>query len=39
MKGFQEFMLYPDRLDAILASIERARVRVYGALSGPSIPR
>ena len=36
MKGFQEFMLYPDRLDAILASIERARLRIYGALPAPS---
>lgn len=32
MKGFQEFMLYPDRLDTILESIERARARIYGAL-------
>lgn len=30
MKGFQEFMLYPERLDTILASIEAARKRVYG---------
>jgi multiple sugar transport system substrate-binding protein len=29
MKGFQEFMLYPERLDAILANIERARVRIF----------
>jgi multiple sugar transport system substrate-binding protein len=29
MKGFQEFMLNPERLDAILATIERARVRIY----------
>jgi multiple sugar transport system substrate-binding protein len=29
MKGFQEFMLRPDRLDAILANIERARQRIY----------
>jgi multiple sugar transport system substrate-binding protein len=36
MKGFQEFMLYPDRLDAILAAIERARARIYGALSAPA---
>jgi multiple sugar transport system substrate-binding protein len=28
MKGFQEFLLRPERLDAILASIERARVRI-----------
>lgn len=31
MKGFQEFMLYPDRLESILGNIERARVRIYGA--------
>ena len=36
MKGFQEFMLYPDRLDAILANIERARLRIYGPLPAPS---
>ncbi|HYR01402.1 MAG TPA: ABC transporter substrate-binding protein [Casimicrobiaceae bacterium] len=30
MKGFQEFMLNPDRLDSILESIERARARIYG---------
>jgi len=36
MKGFQEFMLYPDRLDAILANIERARLRIYGAPPAPS---
>jgi len=36
MKGFQEFMLYPDRLDAILANIERARLRIYGAPPVPS---
>ncbi|HEX2116582.1 MAG TPA: ABC transporter substrate-binding protein, partial [Alphaproteobacteria bacterium] len=29
MKGFQEFMLNPERLDAILATIERARLRIY----------
>lgn len=29
MKGFQEFMVAPDRLDAILATIERARMRIY----------
>ncbi len=34
MKGFQEFMLYPQRLDAILETIERARVRIYGPLPG-----
>ena len=39
MKGFQDIMLYPDRLDAILATIERARIRIYGALSGPSVPK
>ncbi len=32
MKGFQEFMLHPQRLDAILATIERARERIYGPL-------
>jgi multiple sugar transport system substrate-binding protein len=34
MKGFQEFMLAPDRLDAILATIERARARIYGTRPG-----
>jgi multiple sugar transport system substrate-binding protein len=34
MKGFQEFMLRPDRLEAILATIERARARIYG--TGPA---
>lgn len=29
MKGFQEFMLYPARLDAILETIEQARRRIY----------
>ena len=29
MKGFQEFMLYPDRLDAILDTIEQARRRIF----------
>ena len=32
MKGFQEFMLKPHRLPAILATIERARERIYGPL-------
>ncbi len=31
MKGFQEFMLNPDRLDSILETIERARARIYGS--------
>ena len=31
MKGFQEFMLYPERVDNILATIERARQRIYGS--------
>jgi multiple sugar transport system substrate-binding protein len=31
MKGFQEFMIDPDRLDAVLESIERARKRIYKA--------
>jgi multiple sugar transport system substrate-binding protein len=29
MRGFQEFMLHPERLEAILASIEAARKRIY----------
>ena len=29
MKGFQEFMAKPDRLDKVLATIERARKRIY----------
>jgi multiple sugar transport system substrate-binding protein len=36
MKGFQEFMLYPDRIDAILETIERARERIYGAVAAPA---
>jgi multiple sugar transport system substrate-binding protein len=31
MKGFQEFMVRPDRLDQILTDIERARQRIYGS--------
>ena len=31
MKGFQEFMVRPDRLDEILEEIERARQRIYGS--------
>jgi multiple sugar transport system substrate-binding protein len=31
MSGFQEFMLAPDRLDAILDRIEQARLRIYRA--------
>jgi multiple sugar transport system substrate-binding protein len=36
MKGFQEFMLNPDRVDAVLANIERARLRIHppGAREG-----
>jgi multiple sugar transport system substrate-binding protein len=34
MKGFQEFMMYPDRLDSVLATIERARQRIYGSAPG-----
>jgi multiple sugar transport system substrate-binding protein len=30
MKGFQEFMLHPERLEEILHNIERARLRIYG---------
>lgn len=29
MKGFQEFMVKPDRLDTVLQNIERARKRIY----------
>jgi multiple sugar transport system substrate-binding protein len=29
MKGFQEFMIDPQRLDSVLATIERARKRIY----------
>jgi multiple sugar transport system substrate-binding protein len=36
MKGFQEFMLHPGRLDAILATIERARARIYGTRPAPA---
>ncbi len=32
MKGFQEFMVKPGRLDSVLANIERARARIYGSL-------
>ena len=31
MKGFQEFMARPERLDSVLATIERARKRIYAA--------
>jgi multiple sugar transport system substrate-binding protein len=31
MKGFQEFMVRPDRLDQILEEIERNRQRIYGS--------
>ena len=31
MKGFQEFMVKPDRLDQVLATIEKARKRIYPA--------
>jgi multiple sugar transport system substrate-binding protein len=39
MKGFQEFMLNPDRLDAILETIERARARIYGPPAAPAVAR
>lgn len=29
MEGFQEFMIYPDHLDAILTRLEAARQRIY----------
>ncbi len=32
MKGFQEFMVKPNRLNSVLATIERARTRIYGPL-------
>lgn len=32
MKGFQEFMVKPDRIDSVLATVEKARKRIYGAL-------
>ena len=31
MKGFQEFMVKPDRIDSVLATIERARKRIYAS--------
>ena len=31
MKGFQEFMVRPDRLDDILEDIERTPQRIYGS--------
>jgi multiple sugar transport system substrate-binding protein len=39
MKGFQEFMLKPERLEPILGNIERARLRIYGAGSGAVVAR
>lgn len=32
LKAFQEFMVYPDRAERLLANIERSRERVYGSL-------
>jgi multiple sugar transport system substrate-binding protein len=29
MQGFQEFMIRPDRLEAILERLERARQRIF----------
>jgi multiple sugar transport system substrate-binding protein len=29
MKGFQEFMINPERLDKILENLERVRARVF----------
>jgi multiple sugar transport system substrate-binding protein len=29
MEGFQQFMVQPDQLDAILDRLEKARARVY----------
>ena len=31
MKGFQEFMINPGRVDKVLDDLERARKRIYGA--------
>ncbi len=31
MKGFQEFMVKPNRIDSVLATIERARKRIYAS--------
>jgi multiple sugar transport system substrate-binding protein len=39
MKGFQEFMLKPERLEAILGNIERARLRIYGAGGAAALAR
>ena len=39
MKGFQEFMLKPDRLEAILGNIERVRLRIYGAGDAAALAR
>jgi len=39
MKGFQEFMLQPDRLDGILETIERARARIYGPVPAATAAR
>jgi multiple sugar transport system substrate-binding protein len=32
MRGFEEFMVHPDRIDHILQQIERARERIYGKI-------
>ena len=29
MEGFQEFMVKPENLDAILERLEKARARIY----------
>ena len=39
MKGFQDFMMYPDRIDSVLATIERARQRIYGSAPGAGTPK
>jgi multiple sugar transport system substrate-binding protein len=39
MKGFQEFMINPDRLDAVMETIERARARIYGAPTAPPLTK
>jgi multiple sugar transport system substrate-binding protein len=39
MKGFQEFMLKPERLPEVLEAIERARARIYGAAAQAALAR
>ena len=39
MKGFQEFMLKPERLPVVLETIERARTRIYGGATARALAR